>query len=71
MNILILCAKLSFRRSQWPRGLRPLENWDLCSNPTRGTEFCVRLFCLSCSVYVAALRRANPPSKETHRLCID
>jgi hypothetical protein len=34
-------------------------------------DFCVCLFrgVLSC-VYVAALRRADPPSKESYRLCI-
>jgi hypothetical protein len=47
--------------------LRPLERWD------RGFEFnsryrCLHLFCLCCPVCVAALRRANPPSKESYRL---
>jgi hypothetical protein len=34
------------------------------SNPTQGMDVFV-LFC----VYVAALRRADPPSKESYRLC--
>jgi hypothetical protein len=36
------------------------------SNPTRGMDVCVRLFC----VQIAALRRADPPSKESYRLCV-
>jgi hypothetical protein len=36
------------------------------SNPTRGMDVCVRLFC----VQVEALRRADPPSKESYRLYI-
>jgi hypothetical protein len=41
------------------------------SNPTRDMDVCVfilslLLFC----VYVAALRRADPPSTESYRLCI-
>jgi hypothetical protein len=41
------------------------------SNPTRGMDVYVRLFCvvLFC-VYVAVLRRADPPSKEPYGLCI-
>jgi hypothetical protein len=35
------------------------------SNSTPGMDVCVRLFC------VGALRRADPPSKESYRLCID
>jgi hypothetical protein len=41
------------------------------SNPTEGMNVCVCLFCvcvLSC-VQVAALRRADSPSKESYRLC--
>jgi hypothetical protein len=68
---------LVHRRSQWPRGLRhepsppartlgswiqiPLEAWMFV---------CVySMFVLFC-VWVATLRRANPPSKESYRLCI-
>jgi hypothetical protein len=36
------------------------------SNPTRGMDVCVPLLC----VWVAVSRRANPPSKESYRLCI-
>jgi hypothetical protein len=37
------------------------------SNATRGIDVCVRLFC----VQIEALRRVDPPSKESYRLCID
>jgi hypothetical protein len=76
---------LSFRlvtvlisRSQWPRGLRDgpsslSRNTGIVgSNPNQGMDVCVRLFCvfvLFC-VYVATLRRADPPSKESYWLCI-
>jgi hypothetical protein len=40
------------------------------SNSTWDMDVCVRLFCLCCSVYVAALRRADPPSKESYRLYV-
>jgi hypothetical protein len=36
------------------------------SNPPQGMDDCVRLFC----VLLEALRRADPPSKESYRLCI-
>jgi hypothetical protein len=36
------------------------------SNPTRGMDVCVHLFC----VLVAALRQADPLSKEPYQLCI-
>jgi hypothetical protein len=38
------------------------------SNPTRGMDVCVSLFCLCCPVYVTALRRADPPSKKSYRV---
>jgi hypothetical protein len=41
------------------------------SNTTQGMDVCVcvySVFVLFC-VLVAALRRADPPSKETYRLC--
>jgi hypothetical protein len=64
-------------RSQWPRGLRhelssparilgswvrtPLKAW---------MSVCVySVFVLFC-IYVAALRRADPPSKENYPLCV-
>jgi hypothetical protein len=37
------------------------------SSPTWGMDIYVRLFC----VQVAALRGADPPSKESYWLCID
>jgi hypothetical protein len=39
----------------------------VCSNPTQSMNVCERLFC----VLVAALRRADHPSKESYRLCIE
>jgi hypothetical protein len=43
------------------------------SNPIRGKDVCIEcfysVFVFFC-VYVAALRRADPPSKESYRLCI-
>jgi hypothetical protein len=67
------------RRSQWRRGLRhepsspartlgsrvrvPLQAWMFV---------CAFILCwLVFRVYVAALRRAHPPSKESYRLCMD
>jgi hypothetical protein len=63
-------------RSQWPRGLRhemsssgqtlgasiriPLEAWMF---------ICVYSVFVLSSVQVAALRRSDPPSKESYRLC--
>jgi hypothetical protein len=55
-------------RSQWPRGLRS-NTGIVGSNPTWGMDVCVRLLCLCCPVLVAALWRADPPSKESYRLC--
>jgi hypothetical protein len=37
----------------------------VCSNPIRGMDVCERLFC----VQVEALRQADPPYKESYRLC--
>jgi hypothetical protein len=40
------------------------------SNPTLAVDVCVySVFALFC-VYVQALRRADPPSKESYRLCL-
>jgi hypothetical protein len=41
------------------------------SNPTWGMHVSVRLFCVSAvlCVQVAVLRRADPPSKESYRMC--
>jgi hypothetical protein len=45
----------------------------VCSNPTQGMDVCIvcvySVFVLFC-VSVEALRWADPPSKETYRLCI-
>jgi hypothetical protein len=38
------------------------------SNPTRGLDVCLRLLCVLSCVQVAALRRADPPSKDSYRL---
>jgi hypothetical protein len=38
-------------------------------NPTQGTDICVRLFCVC--VLLFFLRGADPPTKETYRLCIE
>jgi hypothetical protein len=55
--------------SSWPRGLRPIKHWD------RGFEShlmsaCVYSGFVLSSVEAAALRRADPQSKESYRLCI-
>jgi hypothetical protein len=65
-------------RSQWPRGLRHEP-----SSPARTLGSWIRIplkawmsvcfysvFVLFCG-YVAALRRADPPSKKSYRLCTD
>jgi hypothetical protein len=52
--------------------LRPLEHWDRWfESYSRHGCLCVFiLFVLFC-VYVEALWRADPPSKESYRLCVD
>jgi hypothetical protein len=63
-------------RSKWPRGLRHEVFWSaqiLGSWVRIPLETCMSVcvysvFVLSC-VQVAALRRADPPSKEPYRLC--
>jgi hypothetical protein len=41
------------------------------SNPTRGMDVCVRLFCVCVVLFVGtALQRADPPSEKSYRLCI-
>jgi hypothetical protein len=49
----------------------PLNTGIVGSNPTQGMDICVRLFflCAVLCVQVAALRRADPPSKQSHRMC--
>jgi hypothetical protein len=74
INIYSVVSKRS--RSQWPRGLRhelsapaqtlgswvpiPLEAW---------ISVCVYSVSVLSCVQIAALRRANPPSKKSNRLC--
>jgi hypothetical protein len=62
-------------RSQWPRS----KAWSVCalwntgivdSNPTRGMDICVSLFCVCVCGQVATLRRDDPLSKKFHRMCI-
>jgi hypothetical protein len=64
---------INIGRSQWPRGRKhelssARSNTGIVgSNPTSGMDACVcvyYVFVLSC-VQVAALRRADPPSKES------
>jgi hypothetical protein len=40
------------------------------SSPTPGMDVCVRIFFVLFCVYVAALLRDDPPSRESYRLCI-
>jgi hypothetical protein len=40
------------------------------SNPARGMDVCMRLFCLYCPVYVAALRLADHSFKESYQLSV-
>jgi hypothetical protein len=63
-------ADHSSRAVQGMNCLRSLERLDR-SNPTQGMDVCVfiySVFVLSC-MQVAALRRADSPSKESYRLC--
>jgi hypothetical protein len=39
-----------------------------CSNPVRGMDVCPRFSVLCCPVEVDALRRADPPSKESYQM---
>jgi hypothetical protein len=62
--------------SQWPRGLRhelsslaqTLGTWDRISLEACMSVCVYSIFVLSC-VHVSALRRADPPFKESYRLC--
>jgi hypothetical protein len=59
-------------RSQRKRGLRSLEHWDrgFESHSRHGCLCLFILFVLFCVQVAAALRRADPPYKESYRLCI-
>jgi hypothetical protein len=71
----ITCISL-LSRSQWPRGLRhelsspgqTLEPWVPLPLEVWIFVYIYSVFLLSC-VQVAVLRRADPPSKESYRLC--
>jgi hypothetical protein len=64
-------------RWRWPRGLRhelssparTLASWVRISLEAWMSVCVYSVFVLSC-MYVAALRRADPPSKESYRMCI-
>jgi hypothetical protein len=45
VSILLAWLCTTFRRSQWPHRLRR-ETGIVGSNPTRGMDICVRLFCV-------------------------
>jgi hypothetical protein len=49
-------------------GLGRLDTGIVGSNPTQGIDVCPYLSVLCCLVSVEALRRANPPSKESYQL---
>jgi hypothetical protein len=40
------------------------------SNPASGMDVCPRLSVLCCPVSVEALRRADPPSKESYKMSL-
>jgi hypothetical protein len=65
-------SMFSICRSQWHdmNCLRPLKHWDrgFESHLRHGCLCVYSVFVLSC-VQVAALRRADPPSKESYQLC--
>jgi hypothetical protein len=64
-----------FCRSQWPRGPNhelfslawTLGSWVRIPLKAWMSVFAF-ILCMCCAVYVAALRRADPPSKESYRL---
>jgi hypothetical protein len=46
-----------------------LSNTEIVgSNPSRGMDVCLRFSVLCCPVEVEALRRADPPSKESYQM---
>jgi hypothetical protein len=40
------------------------------SNPAGGMDVCLRVSVLCCPVSVEALRRANPPAKESYQVSL-
>jgi hypothetical protein len=65
---------MAARSKAWTELARS-NTWIVGSNPTQGMDVCVcvcvySVFMLS-YMSVAALRRADPPSKESYRLSID
>jgi hypothetical protein len=40
------------------------------SNPARGMDVCLRVSVLCCPVSVEALRRADPPAKESYQISL-
>jgi hypothetical protein len=72
LNNLAKCApiKVTARSKAWTVFARSKVG-TVGSNPSRGMDVWVySVFVLFC-VQVAALRRADPPSKESYQLCID
>jgi hypothetical protein len=68
INVYLVVDKTECR-SQWP--FARSKDVIVGSNPTQGIDVYVCLFCvyvLSC-MQIAALRRANPSTKESYRLC--
>jgi hypothetical protein len=62
------CRHVAARSKAWTVFVCPTTG-ILGSNPTWGMDVCVRLFFVLSCVQVAALRRADLPSKESNRLC--
>jgi hypothetical protein len=49
----------------------PSKTGMVSSNPAREMDACLLfLMCFCCPVEVGTLRRTDPPSKESYRLCI-
>jgi hypothetical protein len=66
LNILPLSGRAVYGMNH----LRLLKHWDRgFKSHSRQECLCVFILCLCCHVYIAALRRADPPSKESYPLC--
>jgi hypothetical protein len=64
--ILYLPITVATRAKAW--NVFALSNTGIVgSNSTRDMDVCVRLFCVYAVLQAAALRRADPPSKESYR----